>query len=102
MQFYKLLWLYAEFFLNLGFYYSAAEYRHKYLNTQHISIRKNLCFIVYTTVSPEEPLSLMSGLRMLVQPGKTASPIRLLCEELPYVYVFFAHKIFMIFCVPFS
>ena len=47
-QFYKLLWLwfYADFFLNLGFYYNAREYRNKCLNRQHISIRKNACFTV--------------------------------------------------------
>ena len=39
-----------------------------------------------------------SGLRVSVQP---ASPIRLLCEELPNVYVFSAHKMFTTFCAPF-
>ena len=32
---------------------------------------------------------------------KPASPIRLLCEELPKVYVFFAHKILTTYCAPF-
>ena len=44
------------------------------------------------TASPEEPPSVMSKLRESVQPAKPASPIRLLCEELPNVYVFFANK----------
>ena len=75
----------------------AVEYRHKYLNRQHISKRKNL-FIVYTMVLPKEP---SSGLRVSVQLAKLASPIRLLYEELPKVYVFAAHKIFTILCGPF-
>ena len=45
------------FFLNLGFCFNAVEYRHKYLKTQHISIRIHLCFIVYTTASSEDPVS---------------------------------------------
>ena len=87
IRFYKLLWLwfYVGFFLNLGFYYNAVENRHKYLNTQHISIRKNSCVIVCTTASPAEAPSVTSGLRVLIQP---ASPIRLLCEQLPKVCVF--------------
>ena len=36
-----------------------------------------------------------------VKPVKPVSPIRLLFEELPKVYVFSAHKIFMPFCAPF-
>ena len=86
------------FFLNLGFYYHAIENRLKYLNTQHISIRKNLGFIVYTTASPEEPPSVTAGLRVSVQPAKPTSPIRLLCEQLPRVYECSAHKIFTTFC----
>ena len=80
---------------------TAIEYRHKYLNTQHISIRKILWFIVYTTASPEEPPSVTSGLRVSVQPAKPASPISFLCKQLPNVYVFSAHKIFKTFCAPF-
>ena len=76
------------FFLKLVFYYNDVEYRRKYLNPQHISIRKTLCFIVYTTASSEEPPSVTSGLRVYVQPAKPASPMRLLCEELPKVCVF--------------
>ena len=38
---------------------------------------------------------------MSVQPAKPASPIRLLCEQLPNVYVFSAHEIFTTFCVLF-
>ena len=89
------------FFLNLGFYYNAVEYRHKYLNRQHISIRKTLCSIVYMTASPEEPPLVTSGLRVSVQPAKPASPIRFLYEELPNVYVFSAHKMFNTFYAPF-
>ena len=76
-------------FLNFEFYYIAVEYKHKYLNTQHINIRKNLCFIVCTTVPPEEPQSVMRGLRVSVQLAKPALPIRSLCEQLPKVCVFF-------------
>ena len=54
---------------------------------------KYLCFIVYTTASPEEPPSVTSGLRVSVQSTKPSSPIRLLYEQLPKVYVFSAHKI---------
>ena len=79
------------------------EYRYKYLSRQHISI-KNSCFIVglYTTASPEEPPSETSGLRMSVQPAKPASLVGVLWEQLAKVCVFFAHKIFMTFCAPFS
>ena len=47
IQFYKLisLWFYVDFFLNLAFNYNVVEYRHKYLNRQHISI-KNPSLIV--------------------------------------------------------
>ena len=38
---------------------------------------------------------------MSVQPAKPASPIRLLCEQLPNIYVFFAHEIFTTFCALF-
>ena len=62
---------------------------------------KNLCIIVYTTASPEEPPSVTSGSRVSVHPAKPAFPIRLLCEELPNVYAFSAHKTFTTFCVPF-
>ena len=107
IQFYKLLWIgfCVDFFLNLGLYYNDVEYRHKrhkYHNRQHISIRKNPCFIVYMTVSPAETPSVTSGLRVSVQPAKPALPIRFLYEELPKVYVFFAHKMFATFCAPFS
>ena len=94
IQFYKLLWLwfYADLFLNLEFYYNDVEYRHRYFNRQHISRRKNPCFTVYTTALPEEPPSVTSGLRMLVQLAQPALHIRLLCEELSNVY--FLHKKF--------
>ena len=101
IQFYKLLWFYVDFFLNLGFYYNDVEYRHEYHNRQHISIKKYPCFIVYMTVSPAETPSVTSGLRVSVQPAKLALPIRFLYRELPKVYVFSAHKIFTTFCVPF-
>ena len=89
------------FFLNLGFYYDAVEYRHKYLNRQNITIRKYPCIIVYTIALHAEFPSVTSGLRVSVQPTKPASPIRLLCEQVPNVYVLSAHKMFMIFCAPF-
>ena len=38
---------------------------------------------------------------MLVQPAKPALPLRLLCEQLPKVYVFSAHMMFATFCAPF-
>ena len=89
------------FFLKLGILLQCCriiEYRHKYLNTLHISIRKNRCFIAYTMASPEEPPSVTSGLRVAVQP---ASPIKFLCDELPNVYVFSADEIFTTLCAPF-
>ena len=103
IQFYKLLelWLYVDFLLNLRFYYSDVEYRHKYHIRQHISIRKNPCFIVYMTASPTETLSVTSGLRESVQPAQPAFTIRFLYEVLPNVYVFSAHKMFTTFCAPF-
>ena len=52
--------------------------------------------------SPAESPSVTSESRMLIQPAKPAAPFRLLCEELPKVYVFSAHKIFTTFCAPFS
>ena len=58
----------------------AVEYRHKYLNRQHVSIRKKSCFILYTTALPDEPPSVTLGLRVSVQP---APPISLLREQLP-------------------
>ena len=83
------------------FHTPAVEYRRKFLNRQHISKRKNPCFTVYATASPKEPLSVMSELRVSVQSAKSASPIWLLCEELPKVYVFSARKMFTTFCAPF-
>ena len=53
------------------------------------------------TASPEELPSATSGLRVSVQPAKPASPIRLLYEELPKVYMFSAHEIFTTLCAPF-
>ena len=79
------------FFLNLGFHYNAVEYRHKYFNTQRISMRKNPCFVVYTTASSEEPPSVMSGLR--VSGSCVKSYQKFMC--------FSAHKIFTTFCAPF-
>ena len=38
---------------------------------------------------------------MPFQPAKPVSPIKLLCEELPNVYVFCAPKFFTTFCAPF-
>ena len=79
----------------------AVEYRYKYLSRQHISKRKNPRFILYSTASLAGPPSVTSRLRMSVQPAKPPSPIMLLCEELPKVYVFSADKAFTTFCAPF-
>ena len=85
----------------MGFYYNDLEYRHKYHNRQHISISKNPCFTVFMTASPEEPPPVMSRLKVSVQPAKPALPIKLFYEELPNVYVFYAHKMLATFCAPF-
>ena len=95
------IWFYVNFFLNLGFYYNDVEYRHKYYNKQHISIRKNPYFIVYMTASSEETSLVTSGLRVSVQQAKPALPTKFLYKELPKVYVFSAHKMFTTFCAPF-
>ena len=80
----------------------AVEYRHKYLNRQHISTRKNCCFMLYVTASSEEPLSVTSGLRASIQPAKPIPLISFWGEQLPKSYVFYAHEIFTVFCAPFS
>ena len=53
------------------------------------------------TASLAETSSVTLGLRVSVQPAKPASSIRLLCKQLPNVYVFSAHKTFTTFCAPF-
>ena len=53
------------------------------------------------TTSPAETPLVTSGLRVSVQPAKPASPIRLLHEELPNIYVFFTYQMFTTFCAPF-
>ena len=53
------------------------------------------------TASPAETPSVMSGLRVSVQPAKPALPIKYLYEELPNVFVFSAYKMFTIFCASF-
>ena len=73
----------------------------KYQNRQHISIKRNPCFIVYMTALPAETPSVTSGLRVSVQPTMPALPIRFLYEQLPNVYVYSAHKMFTTFCAPF-
>ena len=81
---------------------TAVEYKHKYLNRQYISLRKKfLLYSIDMTASSKEPPSVTSGLGVSVQPAKPASSIKILCEELPKVYVFSVHKIFTIFCVTF-
>ena len=52
-------------------------------------------------MKPAWPAEPKLGLRVSVQPAKPASPIRLLCKEIPKVYEFSAHKIFTTFCAPF-
>ena len=54
------------------------------------------------TASSQKLPSVTSGSRTSVQPAKPALPIRFLCEELPNVYVFSAHKMFTTFCAPFA
>ena len=96
------LWLYVDFFLILGFYCNDVEYRHKYYNKQHISIRKYPCFIVCMIIrSSAETPSVTSVLGLSVQPTKSALPIRFLYEQLPNIYVFSEHKMFTTFCAPF-
>ena len=51
--------------------------------------------------SPGRTSLVTSGLRITVQPAKSASLIKLLYEELPKVYAFSAQKIFTTFCIPF-
>ena len=79
----------------------AVEYRHKYLNRQHISTRKNSCFMLYMTTSSEEPLSVTSGLRVSIQPAKPAPLISVLGEQLSKSYVFYAQEIFLFFVLLF-
>ena len=65
---------------------------------QRISKRKTpLLYNVGTTALPAESLSVTLELRVWVQPAKPNLSVRLLCDQLPKVYVFFAHKIFTIF-----
>ena len=73
----------------------------KYLNRQHISKKTSLHYNIDTTSSPTEFPSVMLGLRVLVQPAKPDLSVRLLCNQLPNVYAFSAHKILIIFCAPF-
>ena len=69
---------------------------------QRISTRKiPLFYKIDTTTSPTEPRSVTLGLRASVQPAKPASPIRLLCDQLPKVYVLSAQKTFTAFCALF-
>ena len=53
------------------------------------------------TASPAETPLVTLGLRVLVQPAKPDSSVRLLDNQLPNVYVFSALKIFTTFCAPF-
>ena len=53
------------------------------------------------TASPAGPPSLTPELRLSVQLAKPASPIGLLCEQLPKVYVLSAYKIFTTWRAPF-
>ena len=70
---------------------------------QHISKRKTfLLYSIDTTASPAESSSVTLRLRVWVQPAKPDSPVRLfVCDQLPKVYVFSAHKLFTTFCVSF-
>ena len=102
LQIVMVMILFFDFFLNLGLFYNAVQYRHEYLNKQHISKRKNPCFVVSTTASPSGPPSVTSVLRMSVRPIKPASPFRLLCEQLPKVYVFSAIRFSLHFVLLFQ
>ena len=55
--------------------------------------RQKSAYILNTTASLAESLSVTSELRVSVQPAKPASPIRLLCKELPKAYVFSVHTV---------
>ena len=69
---------------------------------QRISKRKtSLLYSVNATALPAESPPVTLGLRVWVQPAKPDSPVRLLRDQLPKVYVFSAHKIITIFCPPF-
>ena len=58
------------FFLNLEFYYNAVEYRHKYLNRQHISKKKKFLFYsVYDDVARRDPISNV-GIENAGSPGQ--------------------------------
>ena len=75
-------WFYVDFFLNLRFYYYIVEYRHQYLNKQHISKRKHPCFIVqriYDAVTRRATIS-NAGIEGVGSPSQEALPARLLCE----------------------
>ena len=54
-----------------------------------------------TAALPAESPSVTLGMRVWVQPAKSDLSVRLLCDQLPKVYVFSAHYIFTIFCAPF-
>ena len=69
---------------------------------QRISKRKtSLLYSIDTTASPAESPPVTLGLIMWIQPAKPYSPVRLLCDQLPSVHVFSAHKVFNIFRTPF-
>ena len=89
------------FFLNLGCYYNAVdcvEYRHKYLNRQHISKRKT--FLVHSIYDGVARRSSISNIKF-ESVSSAGQAITLLCEELSKVFAFSAHKIFTTFCAPF-
>ena len=73
----------------------------KYLNIQRISKLSSLLYSIDITASPAESSVSNVGMRVWVQPAKPDLSVRLLCDQLPKVYVFSAHKIFTIFCAPF-
>ena len=77
------------------------EYKHKYLNTQHVSIRKtSLLYSIYDGVTRGAIVSNV-GIKRVGLAGQAVFTYQaLLCEQLPQVYVFSAHKIFTL-CVPF-
>ena len=84
IQFYKLLWLwfYVDFYSNLGCYCNNVEYRHKYHNRQHISIRKtSLFYRISDDLTRRDPVSNVGieSVGSAGQAGFTYQVIKRLC-----------------------
>ena len=76
----------------------AVEYRHKYHNRQHISIRKKaLLYSIYDGVTRRNP-SVTSGLRVSVQPVYLSGS----CMKSYQAFMCFLHiRCLQLFCAPF-